>query len=207
MKRMVVSLLFVTPLYAEIKDFGVFGTTFPIKEKNIITVLKSKMHASQGKELLAKMEEKRSKIIKEEHYQPKAVEEIEPTLRVNSYLFDPSISLSHDLFDHQGTCFYKRGDSLNPLAHMTLSKEYVFIDGTRSKQVQWARKKQQKAPTMIVLVSGDPLTLMKEHQTHLYFDQEGAMTRRFNLTHVPCVMRQEGKMLRITEVPEEELVP
>ena len=207
MKRMAISLLYVTPLCAEVKDLGVFGTTFPIQEKNIITVLKSKMESEQGKELLSKIEDKRKKVVSEKHYQPKAVEGIVPTQRKNSYLFDPSISLSHDLSDHQGTRFYKSGDPLNPLEHMTLSKEYVFIDGTRPKQVQWALKKQQHTNSMIVLVKGDPLKMIEEHQTQLYFDQEGAMVRRFQLTHVPCVMHQEGKMLRITELPEEELVP
>ena len=205
MKCMWVFLLSVTQLCAEVKDLGVFGTTFPILEKNIISVLKAKMQSEQGKELLGKLERQRKKIIQEEHYQPRAVEGLLPTPIHNSYLFDPAISLSNDLSDHQGTRFYKSGDALNPLTHITLTKEYVFIDGARPKQVQWALQKQRQTNTMIILVNGDPINLMKEHQTHLYFDQEGAMVHRFQLKHVPCVMRQEGKMLRITEMTEEEL--
>lgn len=197
--------LSITHVFAEVKDLGVFGTTFPIREKNIISVLKSKMQSEQGKELLGKLERQRKKIIQEEHYQPKTVSGLLPTIEHNSYLFDPSIALSNDLTDHLGARFYKAGDSLNPLEHMTISKEYVFIDGDRPKQVQWALQKQRQTNIMIILVNGDPINLMKEHQAHLYFDQEGAMTQRFQLTHVPCVMRQEGKMLRITEMTEKEL--
>lgn len=205
MKRIGIYFLFIAHVSAEVKDLGVFGTTFPIAEKNIIQVLKSKMQSEQGKELLAKFENKRKKIMQEGHYQPKAVEGLMPTTVHNSYLFDPSISLSNDLSDHQGTRFYKAGDLLNPLDQMTLSKDYVFINGDRPKQVEWALKKHHQANTTIVLLKGDPLKLMKEHQATIFFDQEGAMTHRFHLTHVPCVMQQEGKLLRITEVTEEEL--
>ncbi len=206
MKRMGIFLFWVSHVCAEFKDLGVFGTTFPILEKNIIHVLKSKMQSEQGKELLAQLENKRKKIIQEEHYLPKAVEGLMPTTVHNSYLFDPAISLSNDVSDHQGTRFYKAGDSLNPLELMTLSKDYVFIDGDRPKQVEWALQKQRQANTFIVLVKGDPLKIIKEHQINIFFDQEGAMTHRFQLTHVPCVMQQEGKWLRITEVTEEELI-
>jgi conjugal transfer pilus assembly protein TraW len=206
MKRMGIFLLTITHVCAEFKDLGVFGSTFPIAEKNIIHVLKSKMQSEHGKELLAKIENKRKKIMHEEHYHPKAVNELLPTTVHNSYLFDPAISLSNDLTDHLGARFYKAGDVLNPLEHTTLSKDYVFIDGDRPKQVKWALQKHRQANTMIVLVKGDPLNVMKEHQTKVFFDQEGAMTHRFQLTHVPCVMQQEGKRLRITEVTEEELL-
>jgi len=205
MKRMWIYFLLIAHVSAEVKDLGVFGSTFPILEKNIISVLKSKMQSEQGKELLEKLERQRNKIIQEKHYQPKAVEGLMPTTVHNSYLFDPAISLSNDVSDHHGTRFYKAGDTLNPLEHMTLSKDYVFIDGDRPKQVEWALQKQHQANTFIVLVKGDPLNLMKEHQTNVFYDQEGAMTHRFHLTHVPCVMQQEGKWLRITEVTEEEL--
>ena len=188
-----------------VADVGVFGTTYPILEKNIITVLKEKMTSGTGKELLHALENKLNDVAEQAHYIPKPISGMTATTELKSYLFDPSISLSHDLVDHQGTRFYTAGDRLNPLDHMTLSKDYVFIDGDRPKQIEWAKQKQREKDTTIVLLKGDPMTLMNAHGITVFFDQEGAMTHRFNLRHVPCVMRQEGKKLRITELTEEEI--
>lgn len=190
---------------ADAKDLGVFGTTFPVLEKNIITVLKEKMTSEIGRKLLGLLEEKQRKIADEKYYVPKAIQGLTPTVVHTSYLFDPTISLPHDMSDHQGKIFYKAGAPLNPFDHMSLSKRYVFIDGDRSQQVAWAKKLKEHQNMMIILVNGDPLKLMKEHEIEVFFDQEGAMVQRFQLRHIPCVMAQEGTLLRITEWTEEEI--
>lgn len=190
---------------ADITDLGVYGTTFPVRERNIITVLTEKMTSDKGKEVLNALEKKLNDMAERSHYVPKSADHVTATPVHNSYLFDPSLSLSHDLSDHQGTRFYTAGEPLNPFDHITLSKEYVFIDGNRPKQIEWVKTLKKEKRMMIILVKGDPMTLMKTHGLNVFFDQEGAMTTRFQLSHVPCVMAQEGKMLRITEWTEEEI--
>ncbi len=205
MKKLGIYFLLSGCVCAEVRDFGVFGSTFPVFEKNIINVLKDKMNSEAGRKLLGIIEEKHKLIAKEKHYIPKAVHGLKPTKTKNSYVFDPSISLSNDLSDHQGTVFYKAGTLLNPLDTMTLTKSYVFIDGTRPKQIDWVKKMIDEKEVIIILVDGDPLKIMKDHEIEVFFDQDGEMTNRFQLMHVPCVMEQEGKKLRITELTEEEI--
>ncbi len=188
-----------------ITDLGTFGTVFPIKENHIISVLKAKMQSDEGKQLLAGMDEKIKRIRNDRHVVPAPVGGVMPSPQHNSFLFDPSLSLKQDLTDHQGVRFYKAGDRVNPLDSMTLSKRYVFIDGDKPGQIEWAKRMQAEQNTLIILVKGDPVTVMRNHAITVFFDQEGAMVNRFQLKHVPCSMHQEGKWLRITEWTEDEL--
>ena len=62
-----------------------------------------------------------------------------------------------------------------------------------------------KKTALIVLVKGDPMRLMRDAGVQVFFDQEEAMAKKFQLTHVPCSMAQEGTNLRITEWVEDDL--
>lgn len=194
-----------TCVLSSVPNFGVFGQTFPVLEKNIIHVLQEKMASDKGRALLSHLEKSYLKMREEKKYVPQKVLGLMPTIEQRSYMFDPSLFLTHDIADHNGNVFYKKGTSLNPLTVMTLSKEYVFIDGTRDKQIEWSKKMMAEKNIMIILVDGDPMRIMKDHHITVFFDQDGEMVKRFELTHVPCVMRQEGQKLQITEIPEKDM--
>jgi conjugal transfer pilus assembly protein TraW len=167
--------------------------------------MQEKLASPKGQQLLRDFETRLKKAGEEKHYVPAPVATITPTLEHRSYLFNPSVSLSQDLFDHNQVRFYKAGDSVNPLDSLTLSKEYLFIDGDKPLQVEWAKRTQNHKRIAIILVKGDPMRLMYRQNIKVFFDQEGAMTSRFQLSHVPCSLAQEGKMLRITEWTEDEI--
>ena len=186
-------------------DLGVVGTVFPIKERNIMTVLQEKFASPLGKKLAEDFENRLNALKESQHYLPAPNAALMPTPKHRSYLFNPSISLDRDLSDHNGTRFYKRGTTVNPLDQITLTKEYLFIDGDRPRQVDWAIDVQKHTSVMIILVKGDPMRVMRENNIHVFFDQEAAMATRFQLTHVPCSMAQENTNLRITEWVEEDL--
>ena len=209
-KSLCCNTLFVFALshlcFAEkIKDLGTFGTVFTIHEKHIIEVLKGKIQSDEGKQFLRTIDEQIDTIREQGHVVPTPVGGITPSPENKSFLFDPSIALTQDLLDHQGVRFYKAGDQVNPLDFMTLSKRYVFIDGERKDQIAWAKRMQEAQNTVIILLKGDPLTVMRDQDMTVFFDQEGSMAHRFQLKHVPCMMCQEGKMLRISEWTEEAL--
>jgi conjugal transfer pilus assembly protein TraW len=49
-------------------------------------------------------------------------------------------------------------------------------------------------------VAGSYLALMQRWQVLVYYDQQGALTRKLGITHVPALVSQEGKQLRIDEL-------
>jgi conjugal transfer pilus assembly protein TraW len=50
-----------------------------------------------------------------------------------------------------------------------------------------------------ILVGGEPLKLMREWKREVFYDQGGALTRRFTIIQSPAVVSQEGKKLRVDE--------
>lgn len=130
---------------------------------------------------------------------PPPVAGIVHATEVKSRLFDPTVTVRHDIRDHKGSLIARAGTTVNPLDHVTLSTTLVFIDGGDADQVAWALARD--ARTRIVLVDGPILDLMREHKRRLYFDRHGLLTRCFAIAAVPATVEQEGRSLRVREFP------
>src|SRR3546814_4322186 len=74
----------------------------------------------------------------------------------------------------------------------------LFLDGDDPDQLTWALK--QDANAKLILVKGAPLELMKARQRRFYFDQGGKLTERFGIRSVPARVRQQGRVLEISEI-------
>ena len=61
--------------------------------------------------------------------------------------------------------------------------------------------KRFDAKARLIMVKGAPLDAMTRHQRRFYFDQAGRLTAKFGITHVPAVVEQAGRAMRITETP------
>ena len=73
-----------------------------------------------------------------------------------------------------------------------------FFDGDDPDQLAWALK--QNANAKLILVKGAPLELMKAGQRRFYFDQGGKLTERFGIRSVPARVRQQGRLLEVSEI-------
>ncbi len=197
----VLSLLpLLTPAFSS--DLGTYGSTFDIQEKDIREVLAEKMQSETGQKLLQDLLQS----LKEKSQNPafKVQKNISNAIENNSFLIDPSITLTTDFKDPHGVVFYKSGTPLNPLHHMTLSKGYVFVDGDNPKHIEFAQNINQTNPSnkpmMIILVKGNPLKMIKDNPNmKVFFDQEGFMCKRFKISKIPATVEQEGLMLRVRE--------
>ena len=74
----------------------------------------------------------------------------------------------------------------------------VPLDGDDPDQLAWALK--QTVNAKLILVKGAPLELMKARQRRFYFDQGGKLTERFGIRSVPARVRQQGRLLEISEI-------
>jgi len=76
------------------------------------------------------------------------------------------------------------------------------VDGRDAKQLEFSKKitAASDRPVKLVLIAGEPLELMRKWKMTIYFDQGGKLTKRFAITQVPAIVRQEGKRLRIDEL-------
>lgn len=186
-------------VFAAIVDLGEHGATFEILEKDLLKVLQQKMSSGEGQQLLAQLDEN---LMKEKINgpQPKAVPHITLAKDDREFYVDPSLELSTDLSDHKGQVFYKAGEKVNPLSMITLSKGYIFIDGDKKSHIEFAKNVCNQKHMFIILVKGNIQQIQKENPSlHIFFDQDGVMCHRFQITKVPSVMEQDGLKLKVTE--------
>ena len=107
---------------------------------------------------------------------PKAVQGITKTEKEREFKFDPTITVTQDLADHNGKIFARAGEQFNPLDHVKMTP-MLFIVGNNNKHVSWALKKIEDRKIFrhdfakIVLVKGSPLDLQEKLDRPIYFDQ------------------------------------
>ena len=94
------------------------------------------------------------------------------------------------------------GTRVNPLDTVPLRQTLVFLDGDDPAQLDWATKKFQASSAKLILVGGAPLQLMRGKQRRFFFDQGGKLVRHFNIKAVPATVKQQGRLLLITEHPD-----
>lgn len=177
------------------KDLGVTGQTFPIVEESLLEVIQTRL---KGIEQSGRLKG-HQKIIQErvqkttERPAPVALPHAE---ECRSHLYDPTLVIAQDIVDHQQNIIAPKGTTINPLDTVLWGNPFVFIDGDDKRQVAWAMKQ----PGKIVLINGAPLVLAKAHNKPFYFDQGGALTRRFDITGTPARVSQQGKALLVEEL-------
>lgn len=186
------------------KDLGVYGETFPIKEKSLLEVIKAKLQALSMSGKLQEHQQIILKKAKEQLNRPPPVKNIHRTTTPRSFDWDPSITVPYDLKDHEGLVFHRKGAKINPLDTHSFRCPFLFVDGDDSEQVAWAIKQHQAAETShkpkIILVQGAPFELSKKLNLPIYFDQSGVLVKKFGIAQVPARVSQKEKILAIEEI-------
>ena len=114
------------------------------------------------------------------------------------WAFDPTITLAADIRGAKGELIHAAGTQVNPLDSVKLRGDLLFLDGDDPSQIAWALR--QDAHAKLILVKGAPLELMKARQRRFYFDQGGKLTQKFGIRAVPAWVRQNGRMLEVSEI-------
>jgi len=203
MKKTLLALLFLLGSKAVFaKDLGVQGVNYEIREQNLLSQIQDKLKDAEKTGKIAKMQEGFVKQSQARFNRPQPVASITKAEKSRKWVYDPSISLDHDLKDQLGQVFYKAGTKVNPLENISLTNALIFIDGDDEKQVNWAlaEYKARNKRAKIILVKGAVLDLMRTKKVRIYFDQNGILTSKFDIKHVPALLEQENKMLKVQEV-------
>lgn len=186
--------------YAEAKDFGTTGHVFEIKEEGFLTMIKRRAKLIDLEEENKKVQERSRRKVEE----PDGVIGIKRTEKEQSYTYDPAYVLDEDAFLPDGSLLYSAGTTVNPFDHISYDKALVFIDGSDREQVGWLKKQLAaeiiKSDDKLILIKGRPFDLGDELDRHVYFDQGGVLTEKFNIEQVPAIVRQENRVFRIREI-------
>ena len=189
------------------KDLGTYGEIFPIEEKSLLEVIKTKLQALSASGKLKGHQQTILRKAKEQLNRPSPVRNIHKTTVPRSFDWDPSITVPYDLKDHKGNVFHRKGTKVNPLDTNPFRCPFLFVDGDDPEQVAWAIRQHQAAGPVhkpkIILVQGAPLELSKELNLPVYFDQSGVLVNKFGIGQVPAKVSQKGKALRVEEIHHE----
>ena len=187
---------------AAAKDLGVRGAVWHIEEPDLLTEIEARLEAMKASGELARMGREATERARERVEAPPRVAGVAPAREHGTRLFDPSVMIERDVRTANGRLIAARGTRINPLEKHPLTRDLLFIDATRPVEVEWALRHEN--PSVIVLLAGRPLELMRTHGRAFFFDQGGRLARRFGLAATPSVLEAEGSFLRITEVPLED---
>lgn len=186
----IVSLSYaISRLDEELKDYGLYGRLYPIREEDPL-----KVFASKQKEIEERLRERLSEIRKRMTVLNKYDGTFEHAKEDRTYYIDPSVTLTNDIYDHQGRIIIHKGTVFNPADYIRLGR-YVVIDGNSPKQVEFAIGGDFRK---IILISGDLKKLVKNYRKPFYFANDD-LIERFGIKRVPVVIEGEGKHVRITE--------
>jgi conjugal transfer pilus assembly protein TraW len=198
-------LLLLAPLVAlaRAEDLGTIGPTYGIEEPHLLTAIEQQLRAKQESGELARLETEAKRRIVDAIEHPAPLPGITRAERPRSFYFDPSLVVTENITDAKGNILVAAGTRQNPLAVVSLSKHLIFFDARDARQVAWARGAIARFEGKVkpILVAGSYLALMQRWQLPVYFDQQGALTRKLGITHVPALVSQEGLQLRIDEFP------
>ena len=187
---------------AAAKDMGVRGAVWPVEEPDLLDEIEKRLGNMKTSGELARMRRDAAKRARALIEAPPRVAGVRPARFIRIRRFDPSVTIERDIFAPDGVLIAARGTRINPLEKHPLTRVLLFIDGTRPVEVEWALS--HKKTSVIVLLAGRPLELMRAHGRAFFFDQGGRLARRFGLAATPSLLEAEGPVLRITEVALED---
>ncbi len=190
------------PAAASAKDLGVRGATWAIAEPDLLAEIETRLLEMQRSGTLARLEEEARERARRTLEEPPPVPDIAPATRERSRLFDPAITVARDIGTPEGILIAAAGTRIDPLERVALTRDLLFVDGRREAEVAWALAHDR--PAKIVLLAGRPLDLMRRHGRPFFFDNGGTLAARLSIAATPALVAQDGKRLRITEVPVED---
>jgi len=183
------------------KDFGRFGPVWEIAEPSILDMIKQRLGELESSGELESMKLEMQDKTRAYVARPRPVLGIREAKEQRQFWVDLTHELSRDLKDHQGRVFARAGTVINPLHYSHFNKRIVVIDGDRPAQVEFALAEGNELDTLLVLINGAPLELMRKHQRRFYFDQDAQIVKKFNIEFVPSVISRGDDAMLVTEIP------
>lgn len=190
---------FIYSINASAKDLGVLGDLFPVKENNLIDLIKYRLTEMEQDGRLNEIQKEMQQKAIDRLNRPKTVLTTKAD-KTSERLFDPTITLSKDISDDKGNIFAKKGTKINPLNLISFEMKLYFIDSDDDLQLNWLSKQNFKLRDKIILTNGNPFEVEKKIKKKVFFDQNSQLIERLKIKAVPTVVYRSGDQLLIKEV-------
>lgn len=198
-------LVGLSPL-SQAKDLGTWGDTWPVAEQSFLEFIQTRLATMMNDGTLSALQHQFVQRVEAHALRPVPVPGLKADTREHVSWYDPTFTAELDIADTQNHIFVHQGDRINPLDTLSLNLTLYFIDSDDKRQIAWM--KTQKPPTpnyKIILVNGNVREASDSLASRVYFDQQGVISRRLQLTYIPARVIQDGRRLKITSaaLPQE----
>lgn len=177
------------------KDLGVHGRLYEIREEDMLSYVRRKA----GEIEMAALRESMERKLEESGARHSFVSLDVPSATEKRVRYvDPSVVVRNPLYDHTGAMIFPAG-VINPLDHVPLSKSILVL---REDQVKRALEETGKPgeKAILLLTDGD-IRRASSLAGRMVYKATPFMLRRLQVEKVPSLVEQEGRKLRIEEMP------
>jgi len=176
------------------KVLGSFGMTYRISERDALTEIEERSRQVDWSKVLDKR--------KVENYQgPPDRMNLPRAKRSRIFPADMTYTTEIDVPDGKGGILYPKGYTFNPLDYVTYPKTLVVINGNDPEQVKWlaASEYDKRLDVTLLLTEGNFGTVAKRVSRPVFY-ADRKLIERLKLKAVPSVIKQNGRLMEVTEV-------
>lgn len=180
------------------EDFGSYGRTYPIRERDAIDAMKdavAKKLANGGRERMLKGAQERYLHSLNNVSTPAGIKAVQ---RSSVRFVDLSEVVRETIKDTQGNVIVAAGTTINPLAIKPLTKSLFFIDAKDAKQIRLVQQRA-KPNDKVILLGGSVFNAGKALNRRVFLDVPG-LHKRMKIHVLPSIVSQEGIHLKVEEV-------
>jgi conjugal transfer pilus assembly protein TraW len=183
------------------------GPTYPIGEQSALEMIMQRLRTKERSGELKGLQAGATRRALDSVRNPTPVAGLTTVTERRQRVVDPSVTYDKAVTTDAGQIVIPAGTRINPLSVMSLTRRLVFFDGRDAAQRAAVAQlvRTHRAGVKAILVAGSWQELSRAWKTQVYFDQRGTLSQRFGIHAVPTVIRQQGTMLVIEEIPAGEL--
>ena len=194
-------IVFMGSAALQAADLGQHGAVFEIREPDFLQTIYDRLAQKEANGEIEAFRRAQIEGAKTYVHRPTPAVQLTPAEAYLRYEVDLSMTVNRDLSDHRGVVFARAGTVINPLETSTFARKIILFDGDRPEQVAFALAQGNELDVLLVLTSGAPLELMRAHGRRFYFDQDGVLSRKFAVQHLPARISRAGLLMQVEEIP------
>lgn len=179
-------------------DFGKVGTTYPIKEMDLLTAIEEKAKAVDWKSVFESEAERLKKTLGLVNF-PLPIAEKQAVRYV-----DLTTTLDHNvqIRDKQGRLrtIYPKGFRYNVLEHIEFPDVFVILNAERQSELDWYSQNWLGKDNVYPIVTQGDVLMATNKYKYLFTKINQVFIDKFEIKATPTVMRQSGKLLKLEEI-------
>jgi len=187
------------------KDLGVWGDIYPIDEDDLRDFIFKRLDSLEKNGEMKTMQKNFIKNVTYHTLRPQPVGNLTTTEQPKTLFYEPTFVLNRNIEDADGKVLFPVGTKVNPLDRVQLHSVMFFLNSDDKRQITWAIKKAKNFQYIkYILVQGNIKEASEALNNKVYFDQYGKLVHKLGILHIPSIVQQSEKKLKIQEYAVKE---